>query len=119
LSLAIGANTLNVNPMAGATANVASAGAAAPPTTADASAAAHDSGASTAVSDFLDYAKKTPAQRMRDAILKSMGLTEDDLKRMSPDQRKAVEDAIREKIKDAAEEAAKKGKTGLVADVTA
>jgi hypothetical protein len=56
---------------------------------------------------------------MRDAILKSMGLSEDDLKTMSPEKRKAVEETIRQKIRDAAEEAAKKGRTGLVADVTA
>ena len=85
----------------------------------DASASARNSGASSAVSDFLNYAKETPAQRMRDAILKSMGLSEDDLKAMSPEKRKAVEDAIAQKIKDAAEQAAQKGKTGLVADVTA
>jgi TPP-dependent pyruvate/acetoin dehydrogenase alpha subunit len=84
---------------------------------ADASAAARNSGAGNAVSEFLDYAKETPAQRMRDAILKSMGLSEDDLKNMSPEKRKAVEETIRQKIKDAAEEAANKGKTGLVADI--
>jgi len=109
LSLAIGA----YSPLNGLS------GAASSPTVGDASAGARNSGASSAVSDFLDYAKETPAQRMRDAILKSMGLSEDDLKSMSPEKRKAVEDAIAQKIKDAAEEAAKKGKTGLVADVTA
>jgi TPP-dependent pyruvate/acetoin dehydrogenase alpha subunit len=85
----------------------------------DASAAGRNSGASSAVSDFLGYAKQTPAQRMRDSILKSMGLSEDDLKAMSPEKRKAVEDAITKRIEQAAEDAAKKGKTGLVADVTA
>jgi len=89
------------------------------PTTPDASAAARNSGAGSAVADFLGYAKETPAQRMRDAILKSMGLSEDDLNAMSPEKRKAVEETIRQKIKEAAEEAAKKGKTGLAADVTA
>jgi hypothetical protein len=123
VSLAIGAYPPNVKPMTGAAVSAglvdAAAGLGSPPTTTDASAASRNSGASKAVSDFLAYANETPAQRMRDAILKSMGLTEDDLKRMSPEQRKAVEDTIREKIKNAAEEAAKKGKTGLVADVTA
>ena len=116
MSLAIGAYPSNVNPMTGAPSGV---GAAAPPKAVDASAAGRNSGASSAVSDFLNYANETPAQRMRDAILKSMGLSENDLKSMSPEKRKAVEDAIAQKIKDAAEEAAKKGKTGLVADVTA
>ncbi|MGZ3274372.1 MAG: hypothetical protein ACXU82_07155 [Caulobacteraceae bacterium] len=106
MSFAIGA----YNPIA------SPSGAGASPATSDAS---RNSGMDDAVSEFLDYAKKTPAQRMRDAVLKSMGLTEDDLKAMSPEKRKAVEETIRQKIKDAAEQAAKKGKTGLVADVTA
>ncbi|HEY4029235.1 MAG TPA: hypothetical protein VGM25_02745 [Caulobacteraceae bacterium] len=114
MSLAIGAyGPLALPSLAGA------AGPSAPPTVADASAQARDSGAGQAVSDFLDYAKETPAQRMRDAILKSMGLSEDDLKAMSPEKRKAVEDTIAQIIKQRAEDAAKQGKTGLVADVTA
>jgi hypothetical protein len=48
-----------------------------------------------------------------------MGLTEDDLKSMPPDKRKAVEDQIRDKIKQAAIDAANKGKTGIVADLKA
>lgn len=127
MSITIGA----YNPLIGSSpvANAASSSAAAnpfqatgstsAPTVADASAAARDSGASSAVSDFLAYAKETPAQRMRDAILKSMGLTEDDLKSMSPEKRKAVEETIEKKIKDAAEQAAQSGKKGLVTDITA
>ena len=86
---------------------------------AEASAAARDTGSSSAVQDFLSYANKTPAQRLYDSILKSMGLTEDDLKNMTPAQRSAVEKAIEQKIKEAAEEAAQKGKTGVIADVSA
>jgi hypothetical protein len=56
---------------------------------------------------------------MREAILKSMGLSEDDLKGMSPEKRKAVEETIQERIKQALEEAAAKGKKGLVADLSA
>ena len=40
--------------------------------------------ADAAVQDFLDYAHMTPAQKMRASILKSMGMTEDDLKGMTP-----------------------------------
>jgi hypothetical protein len=47
---------------------------------------------------FLNYAHMNPIDRMRANILKSMGLTEDSLKNMSPEQRKAVEDKIRELI---------------------
>jgi len=113
LSLTIGA----ANPLGYPSACGASGASA--PAAPDASAAGRNSGAASAVSDFLSYAKETPAQRMRDAILKSMGLSEQDLQNMSPEKRKAVEDAIAQKIKDAAEQAAQKGKTGLVADVTA
>ena len=86
---------------------------------ADASAAARDSGAGSAVQDFLNYANESPGQKLMDSILKSMGLTEDDLKHMSPDKLKAVEATIQQKIKEAAEEAAQKGKTGVIANVTA
>ncbi len=72
-----------------------------------------------AVQDFLNYANESPGQKLIDSILKSMGLTEDDLKHMSPDKLKAVEETIQQKIKEAAAEAAQKGKTGVIADVTA
>lgn len=85
----------------------------------DASAKARDSGASSAVQDFLSYAKETPAQRLSDSILKSMGLTEQDLQNMSPQKRAAVEKTIEQKLKQQAEQAAQKGKTGVIADVTA
>ncbi len=71
------------------------------------------------VDDFESWANMTPAQRMRANILASMGLTEDDLKAMTPQQRKAVEDTIEQRIKEEAEHQAQKGKTGLMADVTA
>jgi hypothetical protein len=86
---------------------------------ADASAGARDSGAGSAVQDFLNYANESPGQKLMDSILKSMGLTEDDLKHMPPDKLKAVEATIQQKIKEAAEEAAQKGKTGVIANVTA
>lgn len=76
-------------------------------------------GAQSAVDEFMSWANMSPGERMRAGILQSMGLTEDDLKGMSPEKRKAVEDAIADKIKQAALDAANKGKTGVVADVTA
>jgi hypothetical protein len=53
-----------------------------------------------AIAEFHAYMSKTPEQRMREAILKEMGLTEEDLKAMPPEKRKAVEAAITEKIRD-------------------
>lgn len=127
MSLALGstnnaalAASLLASYKAGATNTADAAGpTAAAGSAADTSSAARDTGLDSAVQDFLSYANETPAQRMRDAILKSMGLTEDDLKKMTPDQRKAVEETIEKKIKDAAERAAEQGKKGFVTDVTA
>jgi TPP-dependent pyruvate/acetoin dehydrogenase alpha subunit len=65
----------------------------------------------------MDYAKMSPMERMRDSILKSMGLTEDDLKKMSPEQQKAVEQKIEQIIKQKLQQNA--GQTGQVVDVSA
>jgi hypothetical protein len=40
------------------------------------------------------YVKMTPAERMRDAILKKVGVTEEELAAMGPDERKSIEDKI-------------------------
>jgi hypothetical protein len=75
---------------------------------------------SAAEQAFNDYAKMTPAQKMRAAILGALGLTEDQLKAMSPKQREAVEAKIREIMKHKIEEAmAKQDKTGLMVDLKA
>ncbi len=57
-------------------------------------------GESGAVKDFLDYMKKTPEERLRDKILKVLGLTEEDLQNMSPDERLGIENKIRDIIKE-------------------
>lgn len=57
-------------------------------------------GESGAVKDFLDYVKKTPEERLRDKILKALGITEEDLESMPPEERLAVENKIREIIKE-------------------
>lgn len=49
---------------------------------------------------LADYLRKTPEQHMRDAILREMGLTEEDLAAMPPEQRAAVEQTIAEKTKE-------------------
>jgi len=56
-------------------------------------------------------------ERMRAQILKSMGLTEDDLKKMSPEQQKAVEQKIEQIIKQELQKNA--GTTGQVVNVSA
>lgn len=50
--------------------------------------------------EFNDYMKKSPAERMREAILRQMNLTEDDLKAMPKEERQAVEKAINQRIRE-------------------
>ncbi len=67
--------------------------------------------------EFLKYAHMNPIDRMRANILKSMGLTEDDVKNMPPQQRQALE----QKIKDLIEQETRKNmdKKGQLVDVSA
>lgn len=76
-----------------------------------------DTSGDNVVKQFMDYAKMSPMERMRAQILKSMGLTEDDLKKMSPEQQKAVEQKIEQIIKQELQKNA--GTTGQVVDVSA
>jgi len=69
------------------------------------------------VQQFMDYAKMSPMERLRASILKSLGLTEDDLKKMTPAQQKAVEQKIEQLIKEDMQKNA--GKTGQVVDLSA
>lgn len=48
--------------------------------------------------EFLKRAKMSLAEQIRAQILESLGLSEEDLKAMDADQRKAVEDDIRQAI---------------------
>ncbi len=56
--------------------------------------------APSATEQFLELMKKSPEERLRDSILKSLGLTEDDLNSMAPEKRKMIEEMIAERIKD-------------------
>ncbi|QOZ33300.1 hypothetical protein XH92_17830 [Bradyrhizobium sp. CCBAU 53421] len=66
---------------------------------------------------FLKYAQMSPMDRMRANILKGMGLSEQDLKTMTPDQRAAVEQKIKELIEQAFQKNA--GKAGQAVDISA
>lgn len=59
--------------------------------------------------------KMTPEQRMRAAILAQMGYKQSDLDKMSPADRKAVEDRISTMMKQQMQAAAEKGKIGSAA----
>lgn len=52
--------------------------------------------------EFLDFMSKTPEERMREQILLSLGLTEEDLEAMEPDERLAVEQKIADIFKEQA-----------------
>lgn len=54
---------------------------------------------SSAEEQFLTFARKTPAEQMREKILASMGLTDEDVRAMAPKQREQVEAKIKEMIK--------------------
>jgi ABC-type transporter MlaC component len=60
---------------------------------------ADTSSANTAVQQFLEYAKMTPAERLHAQMLGRLGLTEDQFKAMSPADQQKIEDKIREMIK--------------------
>ncbi|MBD9483540.1 hypothetical protein IB229_11190 [Pseudomonas sp. PDM14] len=56
-----------------------------------------------AVQAFREYMDMTPAEKMRDAILKEMGLSEEEVDAMSPEQQEAIEKEIAERMQDRAE----------------
>ena len=55
-------------------------------------------GARTAGQELAEYASKSVAEHVRDAVLKDMGLTEEDLAAMPPEQRAAIEDEIARRV---------------------
>jgi hypothetical protein len=64
-------------------------------------ASADESAYSQYEQEFMDLADKTLAERIRDQYLKDNDLTEDEVNAMSPEDRKAVEDDIRNAILEA------------------
>ena len=63
------------------------------------SAATSNTPANTAVQQFLEYAKMTPAERLHAQMLARLGLTEDQFKAMSPADQQKIDDKVREMIK--------------------
>jgi hypothetical protein len=69
-----------------------------PPTT---SAAPTTSATETgALSEFKEYMSKTPEQRLRDSILRDMGLTEEDLQNLPPERQLAISQEIAQRLQD-------------------
>ena len=67
--------------------------------------------------EFLAYARQSPAERIRAAILEEMGISEEELETMSPEARSAIEKAIAERIKDKLL-ASEEPRPGSIVDVT-
>jgi hypothetical protein len=57
----------------------------------------------SATSEFKDYMSKTPEQRMRDAILEEMGLTQEEVDKMPPEKQKAIGEEIAQRMQDKAQ----------------
>ena len=64
--------------------------------TTDASATSATSGAR---SEFTDYMSKTPAERIREQLLKEQGLTEADVQNMSLEKQDAISKQVAERLK--------------------
>jgi len=75
-------------------------------------------GKPSAREEFLEFAAKSPAEHLRDAILRELGTTEEKLQAMEPKERAAMEDMIAERLKLKVEQEAEK-RTGLLVDVQA
>lgn len=54
----------------------------------------------SAADEFMAFAEKSPAEKMREMVLGELGLTEDDLKAMSPADRAKAEEKIAQRLKE-------------------
>lgn len=77
-----------------------------------------DKAGSSVEDKFLAYARKTPAERFREDLLNSMGLTEEDLNAMSGEDRRAIEEEITRRIKEKIEKDSQK-QAGFFTDIKA
>lgn len=74
----------------------------------------------SAKDEFLDYQKMTPAEKMRAAMLAKLGVTEEQLKAMSAEDRQKIEDKMKDMIKEQVMNDDKnKDKKGVLVDVKA
>lgn len=53
-----------------------------------------------AVKDLKEYLEKSPAEHLREAVLREMGLSEEDLAKMPPEERKATEMEIGRRVRE-------------------
>ncbi len=55
----------------------------------------------SAEEEFLEIARKSPLERLRDKILEDMKVSESDLAAMKPEERQAIEDEIKRRMMEA------------------
>ncbi|CAI8991118.1 Structural protein [Pseudomonas sp. IT-P12] len=58
--------------------------------------------AGSATQDFKDWMAKSPEQRIRDAILEEMGLTQEEVDQMPPEKQQAIGEEIAKRMQDKA-----------------
>ena len=63
-------------------------------------------GDGSATAEFKNYMSKTPEQRMRDAILQEMGLTQEEIDQMPPEKQQAIGEEIAQRVREKAQMAA-------------
>jgi hypothetical protein len=63
-------------------------------------------GDGSATAEFKDYMSKTPEQRMRDAILQEMGLSQEEIDQMPPEKQQAIGEEIAQRVREKAQMAA-------------
>ena len=71
-------------------------------------------GGASARQELYDYAAKSPAEKMRAAILGKLGLTEEEVAAMDSKEREKIEDKIKQMIKDEVTQQAEEKKGVLV-----
>ena len=70
--------------------------------------------------EFLKFQSMTPAQKMRAMMLAKLGVTEEQLKAMSPEERAKIEEKMKDMVKQQFAHAdEKKDRTGVLADIKA
>jgi TPP-dependent pyruvate/acetoin dehydrogenase alpha subunit len=70
----------------------------------------------TPEAEFLEFAKKTPAEHIRDAMLKKLGLSQEEFDNMDSASQKAVTEQITAEIKKQIEASGDK-RTGQITDI--
>ena len=78
--------------------------------------AARQTETQSTIDQFLAYQHLTPQQKIRQAILEKLGITEDALNEMPPEARKKIEDEIKQEAENQVKQ--NLAKKGILLDIT-